>query len=143
MASSSRSPQPPPWVELPEGVTEKILQKLGAFEILCTAQKVCTTWRRLCKDPSMWRVIDMRFSGIGGLWEMENYPDKMCIRAVDLSQGNAADINIEYFGSDGLLNYIALRYRHFFPFCYSYCYLSKIRCCVACFSRNFTLKCSI
>lgn len=109
MASSSRSPQAPPWVELPEGITEKILQKLGAFEILCTAQRVCTTWRRLCKDPSMWRVIDMRFSGIAALWELENYPDKICIRAVDLSQGNADHINIEYFGSDSLLNYIALR----------------------------------
>nr|XP_018633039.1 F-box protein SKIP19 [Nicotiana tomentosiformis] len=47
------------WLELPEGIWANILHRLGAVQILLTLQKVCITWRRVCKDPSMWRVIDM------------------------------------------------------------------------------------
>ncbi|OIT34124.1 f-box protein skip19 [Nicotiana attenuata] len=97
----------PPWLELPEGIWAKILHRLGAVEILETAQKVCTTWRRICKDPSMWRVIDMSND-----WDPSDMPydlEEMCRHAVDRSQGQLLDIYLEYFATDLLIRYIANR----------------------------------
>uniref|UniRef100_A0A0D3DG11 F-box domain-containing protein n=1 Tax=Brassica oleracea var. oleracea TaxID=109376 RepID=A0A0D3DG11_BRAOL len=51
------------WAELPSDLTSWILSKLSAVDILQNAQKVCTKWHRVCKDPAMWRKIDMRNSG--------------------------------------------------------------------------------
>ncbi|KAI3466856.1 hypothetical protein Pfo_023519 [Paulownia fortunei] len=108
MASSSSSVEAtPPWLELPREITAAILHKLGAIEILTTAQKVCTTWRSVCQDPAMWRCIDMR--NTGDLWEMPYNLEKMCRQAVDRSQGQLTDINIEYFGTNDLLLYISQR----------------------------------
>lgn len=113
----------PPWLELPPEITSTILQKLGTIEILRNADKVCTTWRRLCEDPAMWRVINMR----DNVWDMlEGYLEQICREAVDRSQGQLIDINLEYFGSDNLLYYIAER-SHFltliFLFLFSLLYM--------------------
>jgi hypothetical protein len=58
---------PPPdefrnWLALPREVTASILMRLDAFEILTSAQMVCSPWHKLCKDPSMWRAVHMRNS---------------------------------------------------------------------------------
>ncbi|KAJ8561168.1 hypothetical protein K7X08_027358 [Anisodus acutangulus] len=98
----------PPWLELPPEITSTILQKLGTIEILRNADKVCTTWRRLCHEPDMWRVIKMQNAG-ADFWDREDDLEKICREAVDRSQGELIDISLEYFGSDNLLNYIAER----------------------------------
>ncbi|GMI80390.1 SKP1/ASK-Interacting protein 19 [Hibiscus trionum] len=98
------------WLELPPDVTASILSRLGAIEILNSAQKVCSQWRNICKDPSMWRSIDMRHS-----YPLKKFYydlEKMCFHAVDRSCGHLLDINIEYFGTDELLFYIAERSVH-------------------------------
>ncbi|KAB1222722.1 F-box protein SKIP19 [Morella rubra] len=102
------SPAHPPgdlrnWLELPRDVTASILLKLGAIEILTSAQNVCSLWRNICKDPSMWRAVDMR--NLGDLPYEYDF-EKMCEHAVDRSGGELVDINIEYFGTDELLKYI-------------------------------------
>lgn len=103
MASSS-SPPSSNWAELPAELMSSILLRLSTVEILKNAQKVCRSWRRVCKDPSMWRKIDMRNNGIFG------YDcDRMCRHAVDLSEGGLVEINMEHFGSDSLFSYIAER----------------------------------
>lgn len=94
----------PPWIELPEDVTANILQRLGDAEILKSAEKVCTTWKNLCVDPAMWRVVDLRNSSGGG-----SDFDLMCRRAVDRSQGQLIDLSITGFGGDELMKYIADR----------------------------------
>ncbi|XP_056851371.1 F-box protein SKIP19 [Raphanus sativus] len=92
------------WAELPSELTSSILGRLDSIDILENAQKVCTSWYRVCKDPSMWRKIDMRSSGdLGLILEM------MCRHAVDRSQGGLLEIDICYFFTDSLLNYIADR----------------------------------
>ncbi|XP_059665984.1 F-box protein SKIP19-like [Cornus florida] len=111
MASSS-STQPPAeetrnWLELPRDVTAMILHKLGAIEILTSAQKVCMTWRMICKDPAMWRTIDMHNLGDDG--DMDYDLEKMARHAIDRSCGQLVDINIEYFGTDELVQYIIER----------------------------------
>lgn len=84
-----------------------ILHRLGAFDILESAQKVCITWRNVCKDPSMWRVIDMKDLGI--YHDMSGNLDTMCRHAVDRSEGQLTDIHIDYFATDELLQYISER----------------------------------
>ncbi|CAH8358371.1 unnamed protein product [Eruca vesicaria subsp. sativa] len=118
MASSSSlgpfSPSPPSlipvmkegecrnWAELPSELTSSILRRLDSIDLLENAQKVCTSWYRVCKDPEMWRKIDMRNSGNLGL-NLET----MCRHAVDRSKGGLVEIDIWHFGTDSLLNYIA------------------------------------
>ncbi|XP_059665995.1 putative F-box/LRR-repeat protein 23 [Cornus florida] len=123
MASSS-STQPPAeettnWLELPRDVTAMILHKLGAIEILTSAQKVCMTWRKICKDPAMWRTIDMHYLGDG---DMDYDLEKMTRHAIDRSCGQLVDINIEYFGTDELLQYIIERTSQLRRLRLIYCY---------------------
>ncbi|XP_057797751.1 putative F-box/LRR-repeat protein 9 isoform X2 [Salvia miltiorrhiza] len=95
-----------PWIDLPLDVTADILHRLGAAEMLETAEKVCKTWRSVCREPSMWRVVDVKNSG--SCYDTRRL-GSMCRRAVDRSGGDLMDINIEYFGNDELLHYISQR----------------------------------
>ncbi|KAL1214645.1 F-box protein SKIP19 [Cardamine amara subsp. amara] len=90
------------WAELPPELTSSILHRLGAIEMLENAQKVCRSWRRVCKDPSMWRKIDMHYLG-AMYYDLEI----MCRHAIDRSQGGLVEIDVWEFGTDELLNYIA------------------------------------
>ncbi|KAG8385236.1 hypothetical protein BUALT_Bualt03G0021100 [Buddleja alternifolia] len=108
-APSTSAPPPPPWVELPRDVTANILQRLDLVDILESVQKVCTTWRSVCRDPAMWRVIDIRNDG----YLQDKFDlNTMCCHAVDRSQGQLRDITLEYFGDDELLDYICQRSSH-------------------------------
>ncbi|XP_009800144.1 F-box protein SKIP19 [Nicotiana tabacum] len=107
--SSSKPPPPPspPWVELPREITADILLRLGAIEILQNAQRVCSTWWNVCHDPIMWRDIDMGNDSTVDI--DDNDLDWMCRVAVNRSQGQLLKINIEHFGNNDLLKYIAER----------------------------------
>ncbi|CAE6137930.1 unnamed protein product [Arabidopsis arenosa] len=115
MASSSSSPLTPAmkngesrnWTELPPELTSSILHRLGAIEILLNAQRVCRSWRRICKDPSMWRKIDIKIPR--KFEDLFHDLEAVCRRAVDLSQGGLVEINIEHLANTSLLNYIADR----------------------------------
>ncbi|KAL3616606.1 hypothetical protein CASFOL_014530 [Castilleja foliolosa] len=109
MADCSSS-APPPWIELPTDVTANILQRFCALEILESAEKVCSTWRTVCKDPAIWRVIDIENSGDG--LRTPHHCEILCRRAVDRSLGELIDIDILYFGTDDLLLYISERSSH-------------------------------
>ncbi|VVB07866.1 unnamed protein product [Arabis nemorensis] len=120
MASSSSPPSSsslPPvmedgefrdWADIPPELTSSILLRLGTIEIVENAQKVCKSWRRVCKDPSMWKKIDMH--NLGDLGSMNYDLEIMCRHAVDRSQGGLIKIDVWYFGTDHLLNYIAERF---------------------------------
>ncbi|EOA22662.1 hypothetical protein CARUB_v10003364mg [Capsella rubella] len=97
------------WAELPSELTCDILGRLGAVEILESAQKVCTHWRRVCKDPWMWKKIDLRDLGNREKGDLDF--DILCRHAVDLSQGGLLEIHLESFATDSLLTYIADRSR--------------------------------
>ncbi|KAL0746399.1 hypothetical protein Bca101_028401 [Brassica carinata] len=81
------------WAELPSDLTSSILRRLGSIDILENAQRVCTSWRGVCKDPEMWRKIDMRNLGDVGF-----NVEIMCRHAVDRSQGGLVEIEIWHFG---------------------------------------------
>ncbi|XP_010435265.1 PREDICTED: putative F-box/LRR-repeat protein 23 [Camelina sativa] len=98
--------EPRNWAELPSELTSFILNRLSMIDILENVQKVCKPWRRVCKDLSMWRKIDM--SNLGDFATKYDLMI-MCRHAVDLSQGGLVDIDIWDFGTDDLLYYIAER----------------------------------
>ena len=107
MRTMTNEPETRNWLELPLDVTASILCRLGTIEILNSAQNVCSQWRNICEEPSMWRSIDMH--NMGEVWDMDYDLEKMCVHAVDRSCGHLLDINLEYFGSDELLIHIAER----------------------------------
>ncbi|KAI3903581.1 hypothetical protein MKW98_032235 [Papaver atlanticum] len=76
------------WVELPLDVLSKIFLKFGAVDILCRAQSVCSTWRKVSKDPMLFRSIDMRWN----LYEFDIYDmETMAGEAVDRSCGQLVE----------------------------------------------------
>jgi hypothetical protein len=107
------------WLALPRDVTASILMRLEAFEILTSAQMVCSPWHNLCKDPSMWRAVHMRkpFTLRQCPYDLE----KMCRHAVDRSCGQLVDINLKFFGTDELLRHIADRYQPQVRINYKFC----------------------
>ncbi|KAK4374134.1 hypothetical protein RND71_004811 [Anisodus tanguticus] len=108
-ASSSSSIAPPPplpsWADLPAEITANILLRLETIEILESAQRVCTSWWKVCHDPAMWRVVDLKYNIFSSI--RDRVLEKICKIAVDRSQGQLLKISIVNFGSTDLLNYIA------------------------------------
>ncbi|XP_057432138.1 F-box protein SKIP19 [Lotus japonicus] len=92
----------PNWLELPRELTTNILQRLGVVEIVTSACRVCSLWWDICKDPFMWRTIDMNYYNYQ-IYKLENW----CRYAIDRSCGHLEDISIKYFDTDDFLNYIA------------------------------------
>ncbi|KAE9598804.1 putative F-box domain-containing protein [Lupinus albus] len=94
----------PNWLDLPRDVTAMILHKLGVIEILLNAQNVCREWRKICKDPSMWRTIEITtaHNSYYFFYDLE----KMFFHAVRLSCGHVKSIAIEFLvGSDSFVIY--------------------------------------
>jgi len=101
----------PNWLELPKDITMNILQRLDTLEIVTSASVVCPRWWKICKDPLMWRTIDM-MTNISLSYSDFDYCSrlqKICSYAVDRSCGHLKDISIMRFGTNDLLRHIANR----------------------------------
>ncbi|KAL0865308.1 hypothetical protein Bca101_044426 [Brassica carinata] len=94
------------WADLPPELKSLILHRLSTIEIVERAEKVCRSWRSVCKDPSMWRKIEM----CNPESLQHKYYENMCRHAVDRSQGGLVEIHIWHFCTDSLLSYIAHRF---------------------------------
>ncbi|XP_010511530.1 PREDICTED: putative F-box/LRR-repeat protein 21 [Camelina sativa] len=94
--------EPRNWAELPSELMSSILLRLSVAEILDNAQKVCRPWRQVCKDPFMWRKIDMTNHGNHVNLDLPT----ICRHADDPSQGGLVEINTGTFINDVLLRYI-------------------------------------
>ncbi|XP_062018571.1 putative F-box/LRR-repeat protein 23 [Rosa rugosa] len=80
------------------------------MDILETAQKMCAKWYKTCKDPIMWRIIDMGndyYMDFRNCWPLYWY--SLCKSAIGRCCGNLVDINIENFGTNSLLCCLAER----------------------------------
>lgn len=105
------NPNPPSvegrnWAELSPDVLSVIFGKIGAVEILMGAGRVCRGWRRVAREPLLWRRVDMTHLDHLGEAEME----AMARLAVDWSAGRMEEFSAARFGSDELLLYIAERF---------------------------------
>ncbi|KAI5407329.1 hypothetical protein KIW84_053545 [Lathyrus oleraceus] len=97
----------PNWLDLPRDVTANILQRLGTIEILTSASQVCSLWWNICKDPCMWRTINITKYGYKHSMRNKDKFVKICRNAIERSCGQVEDIDIEHFATDDLLAYIA------------------------------------
>ncbi|KAI4312403.1 hypothetical protein MLD38_037213 [Melastoma candidum] len=116
------SPHPPPpllpthwtngpeanWLLLPREVLRIIFLKLCAIEIMESAQKVCSLWRSVAMDPSLWTQIDIRNDRNQDEWPSDFV--LICHHAINRSRKGCVEITIEHFGDDYLLGYIIIRY---------------------------------
>ncbi|KAM0040595.1 putative F-box domain, leucine-rich repeat domain superfamily, F-box-like domain superfamily [Helianthus debilis subsp. tardiflorus] len=94
------------WLDLPPELMANILYRIGVVGIFESVEKVCTAWRKICKDPAMWMVVYMD----GSTDPNGRLPlDKMCEHAVDRSKGQLVDITITEFDYAKILVYIAER----------------------------------
>ncbi|XP_074328027.1 putative F-box/LRR-repeat protein 9 [Apium graveolens] len=91
------------WLDLPDELMTLILARLVTVDRIMIARKVCNTWRRICSDPALWRVVVLEYCIS---WNIINVAKK----AVDLSCGQLIDIRINDIGTDSLLRYISDRY---------------------------------
>ncbi|KAM7270784.1 hypothetical protein ACFE04_030977 [Oxalis oulophora] len=126
------------WLELPTDITAKILLKLSVIDLIVSAQVVCLSWWRICKEPSMWRRIDMsalickddlkkwrRIDMTDSIWRNSSmwwhidkaglmcsdseYLRKMFCYAIDRSQGQLIDLNVGFVRFAELFYYMAER----------------------------------
>ncbi|MCL7047506.1 hypothetical protein MKW94_011021 [Papaver nudicaule] len=83
------------WLELPHDVLSHIFLKLGS---------VCPAWRKISKEPTLFRSIDM-----GSRWDLldEYLVEKITREAVDRSCGQLVEFSMDSSGSNELLAYIA------------------------------------
>ncbi|KAL5076885.1 hypothetical protein RYX36_015869 [Vicia faba] len=105
--SKRESTRKPNLLELPVDLTKNILQRLDTLDILISARNVCSLWWHICKDPLMWRIINI--SNVHHIPYHFCCLDKIVRRAVDLSRGHLEDIDIQLFCTDDLLKFIAHR----------------------------------
>jgi hypothetical protein len=48
------------WLALPQDVTASILMRLEAFDILMSAQMVCSAWHNLCNERKYDRMENLK-----------------------------------------------------------------------------------
>jgi len=98
----------PNWLALPRDITVKILQRLDPIDVVTSACQVCPLWWNICKDPRVWRTIQINMTN-RRFFSCFFPPDlvKICRYAVDRSCGCLIDIDIEFIGTDRLLQYIS------------------------------------
>ncbi|KAL5717565.1 hypothetical protein ACHQM5_010548 [Ranunculus cassubicifolius] len=94
------------WLDLPRDVMLHIFLKLGVIDLLFNAQSVCSTWRKLAREPQLFRHID--FSNPWKHFDECNFTPltNMAIEAIDRSCGQLVDFSIMYFGTDDVLQHI-------------------------------------
>ncbi|KAD7480035.1 hypothetical protein E3N88_03171 [Mikania micrantha] len=88
------NPQERNWLDIPSDVMVNILNRIGIVDILENAQKVCTVWRKICKNPLLWRVINM--NDILQLTSSPFTANIICKNAIDRSQGQLVDFTFIY-----------------------------------------------
>ncbi|CAM8988047.1 unnamed protein product [Rhodiola kirilowii] len=121
---SSSSEESPNWLDLPPEVTAAILRKVGVVDILNNVQLVCTYWHTICKDPSMWRSIDL--VSTAHLHDSFNI-QKLARYVVGRSRGQLVDISIGGYPNDAFIYELAY---------VSSCQLRRLRIVSCCFTKD-------
>ncbi|XP_045809961.1 putative F-box/LRR-repeat protein 23 [Trifolium pratense] len=106
MKAEAENTTVPNWLELPRDITTNILQRLDTIEIVTIACHVCPLWWNICKDPLMWRTI--RMTNLHHLQHKHLELVKICCYAIERSCGHLEDIDIQFFGSNDVLECIAI-----------------------------------
>lgn len=97
----------PNWLELPEDVWSLIFSNLYTTHIIENVQNVCMLFRKLCKQPSLYKIIDMTLPD--AYMDLTFDANVMTRFAVDRSSGCLVDIYLESLCDDDTLMYIVER----------------------------------
>ncbi|XP_048446731.1 putative F-box/LRR-repeat protein 21 [Pyrus x bretschneideri] len=81
------------WTELADDLIISIMSRLTTLEILTSAQVVCKVWFNICKNPLMWRTIDMRGDDLYSLGKKYNLK-KMCRHAEQLCSSRLRSLRL-------------------------------------------------
>ncbi|KAL5717560.1 hypothetical protein ACHQM5_010543 [Ranunculus cassubicifolius] len=95
------------WLDLPRDVAIHIFLNLGVFDIILNVQSVCSSWRKLAKEPQLFRCIEMEnvfYPSRPSDSENLNIMAKDCI---DRSCGQLVKFSVTDFATDDLLHYLA------------------------------------
>ncbi|KAG2295459.1 hypothetical protein Bca52824_042128 [Brassica carinata] len=99
------------WADLPPELMSSILLRIDVLE---NAQRVCRSWRRVCKDPRRGVRLICATMETWTTWTMTSrscvVTQSIAAKAVWLGSTLGT-----YFGTDDLLNYIAVRYLSLSP----------------------------
>uniref|UniRef100_A0A803LAY5 F-box domain-containing protein n=1 Tax=Chenopodium quinoa TaxID=63459 RepID=A0A803LAY5_CHEQI len=102
----------PNWSDLPEEIWSIILSKVSTIDIIESVEIVCKLFRKICKQPSMFNVIEMTLPD-GYIDDVDpDFVNSMTLFAVDRSSGNLVDIYLETFCNDDTLMEIVERARN-------------------------------
>ncbi|KAL2895969.1 F-box protein SKIP19 [Bienertia sinuspersici] len=105
--NKNKNRKTPNWLELPDDVWTLILSKLCTIDIIENVQKVCMLFRKICKQPSMFKIVDMT---VPDAYMHLPYDVNVMTRfIVDRSCGCLVDIYLEYVCDDDTLMYIVER----------------------------------
>ncbi|CAI0458350.1 unnamed protein product [Linum tenue] len=91
------------WAGLSPELFSVIMAHLSPADRLGIAQLVCSSWRKVCRDPYIWRSVNISHYS----WERVTDVEALCAQAVDRSCGGLVSLSLECFGSDKLLADIA------------------------------------
>ncbi|KAJ9566039.1 hypothetical protein OSB04_002005 [Centaurea solstitialis] len=93
------------WLGMPDEIMGgMILQRLDAVEILTSVKKVCRDWRRICKDPEMWKIIEIILP-ING--RNRDIYQKLTKQVVHRSCGELIDISLHFYTTDDLFDHVS------------------------------------
>ncbi|KAK8950693.1 F-box protein SKIP19 [Platanthera zijinensis] len=81
------------WADLPGDILSIIFKKIGAVEILLSAQSVCKPWRQLSLEPSLWRRVELRMDKRLD----NNNMAYLTMMAVERSEGCVEELYMESF----------------------------------------------
>ncbi|XP_021862704.2 putative F-box/LRR-repeat protein 23 [Spinacia oleracea] len=82
------------WLDLPDEIWFMILSKINTIDIIENVQLVCTMFHNFCKQPTMFKVIDMTVPNDDYL-KWRDYVNAITQIAVDRSSGCLIDIYLE------------------------------------------------
>ncbi|XP_074326138.1 putative F-box/LRR-repeat protein 9 [Apium graveolens] len=98
----------PNWLLLPYDITVNIFRRLGPVQILLDVQQVCKAWHQICQDHALWTVINMYHNSVNKHYD-RSFLDRICMNAVDRSQGQLVSFCIKFLNTPELMRYIAER----------------------------------
>ncbi|KEH22429.1 putative F-box/LRR-repeat protein 23 [Medicago truncatula] len=92
----------PNWLDLPRDITQNILQRLNAVEIVTSASLVCALWWNICKEPLMWRTIHMGYNDRCPCNNMDLFSEVAnkfpLLEELDISFSNISKDSLEFIG---------------------------------------------
>ncbi|KAL5706868.1 hypothetical protein ACHQM5_024979 [Ranunculus cassubicifolius] len=68
------------WLDLPRDVLILIFMKLGVFDLLINAQRVCSLWRQVSREPILFRSLD--FVGAKNYVRKESHFVRLAMQAL-------------------------------------------------------------